>query len=115
MSTLVAQVNFNGHIYSPPQQKKLSHLFKLLFSLYLCLVLCMYDDMLKTTYLCMSLSGYLPAKLHYANYSLGMNQFRRLLPRGFVNQLLEAHNGFALRRHHARHVVYYFRHAEQSE
>jgi hypothetical protein len=48
--------------------------------------------MIKTTS-CTPLNGYLPAELHRANYSLGM------LPRRFVYLVLEAHNGYTLRRH----------------
>jgi hypothetical protein len=51
----------------------------------------MQDDMLKTTDLCMSLSGYLPAKLHFANYSLGMMINRHRLGRtnlgGFCHEV----------------------------
>jgi hypothetical protein len=32
----------------------------------------MQDNMPKITYLCTSLSDYLPVELHFANYSLGM-------------------------------------------
>jgi hypothetical protein len=41
------------------------------------------------------------------------HQIRWLMPRRFVNQVLEAHNGFTLRRHHARQVQSPFCHAEQ--
>jgi hypothetical protein len=43
------------------------------------------------------------------------HQIRRLLPRRFVYQVLEAHTGFTLRRHYARHMLSSFRHTEQSQ
>jgi hypothetical protein len=79
MSALVAQADFNGHVYTPPRWQKLSHLFKWLYFLSLWLVLCMQDNMPKITYLCTSLSDYLPVELHFANYSLGMMTNRHWL------------------------------------
>jgi hypothetical protein len=43
------------------------------------------------------------------------HQIRWLLPRCFLYQVLETHISFTLRRHHTRHVLPSFRHAEQSE
>jgi hypothetical protein len=43
------------------------------------------------------------------------HQIRWLLPRRFMYQVLEVHIGFTLRRHHTRHVLSSFYHAERSQ